>query len=104
MILSLLLDHYLLFHPDQQAQLENKLPAYTVGSLLEKIKVQSFLESIRNLLTDGNSLDRLQFLSDSIEQFFVPAPSKKHMAYRDMGRLESTPSLKYRARICSSYV
>jgi hypothetical protein len=32
-ILSLLVDHCLFFHPDQQAQLNNNLPAYTVGSL-----------------------------------------------------------------------
>jgi hypothetical protein len=32
-ILSLLVDHSLFVHPDQQAQLKNNLPAYTVGSL-----------------------------------------------------------------------
>jgi hypothetical protein len=31
LILSLLLDHALLLHPEQKANLENKLPAYTVG-------------------------------------------------------------------------
>ena len=30
-ILSLLVDHGLFFHPDQHAQLKNNLPAYTVG-------------------------------------------------------------------------
>ena len=32
-ILSLLVDHSLFLHPDQQRQLKNNLPAYTVGSL-----------------------------------------------------------------------
>jgi len=32
-ILSLLVDHALFVHPDQEAQLKNNLPAYTVGSL-----------------------------------------------------------------------
>ena len=32
-ILSLLVDHSLFVHPDQQHQLKNNLPAYTVGSL-----------------------------------------------------------------------
>jgi len=32
-ILSLLVDHSLFVHPDQQDQLKNNLPAYTVGSL-----------------------------------------------------------------------
>jgi hypothetical protein len=33
LILSLLFDHCLLLHPEQTARIENKLPAYTVGSL-----------------------------------------------------------------------
>jgi len=33
LILSLLLDHCLLLHPEQTTRIENKLPAYTVGSL-----------------------------------------------------------------------
>ena len=35
-ILSLLVDHGLFFHPDQHAQLKHHLPAYTVGSLRSK--------------------------------------------------------------------
>ena len=34
LILSLLLDHWHRIHPNQKVRLENKLPAYTVGSLL----------------------------------------------------------------------
>ena len=37
-ILSLLVDHSLFLHPDQQRQLKNNLPAYTVGSLRAKCK------------------------------------------------------------------
>lgn len=36
LILSLLLDHCLLTHPQQLARLKNKLPASTVGSLINK--------------------------------------------------------------------
>jgi hypothetical protein len=41
--LSLLLDLCLLLHPRQLARVENKLPAYTVGSLLRMIQMESLL-------------------------------------------------------------
>ena len=41
LILSLLVDHCLLLHPDQLAQLEQQQPAYTVSSLISRIKVDS---------------------------------------------------------------
>ena len=40
-ILSLLLDHALLLHPEQTVRLENKLPAYTVGSLQRLSQVET---------------------------------------------------------------
>ena len=39
-ILSLLVDHSLFVHPDQQHQLQNNLPAYTVGSLRAHVQVE----------------------------------------------------------------
>jgi hypothetical protein len=41
LILSLLVDHCLLLHPAQLAQLNHRQPAYTVGSLIHRIKVDS---------------------------------------------------------------
>ena len=38
-ILSLLVEHALLVHPDQHAQLPHNLPAYTVGSLRAHVQV-----------------------------------------------------------------
>ncbi|MFI3179472.1 MAG: transposase, partial [Methylococcaceae bacterium] len=40
LILSLLFDHCLLLHPEQMARIENKLPAYTVGSLQRKSQME----------------------------------------------------------------
>src|SRR3989442_14749513 len=48
-ILSLLVDHSLFVHPDQQAQLKNNLPAYTVGSLQAKVQVACLGEGIDDL-------------------------------------------------------
>jgi len=44
LILSLLLDHALLLHPEQRARLENNLPACTVGSLRRFSQGEALLE------------------------------------------------------------
>lgn len=97
LILSLLVDHCLLLHPDQLAQLEQQQPAYTVGSLISRIKVDSLLAVIRDLLATDHPEQRLAQLADTLAQQFALVPSEKHMAGRDLGRLEPTPSLKYKA-------
>ena len=97
LILSLLVDHCLLLHPDQQARLEQQQPAYTVGSLINRIKVDSLLAVIRELLMTEHPEQRLAQLADTLVQQFALAPSEKHLAGRDLGRLEPTPSLKYKA-------
>ncbi len=102
LILSLLLDHCLLFHPQQLARLQNKLPAYTVGSLRDRSKVECLLEFIRDLLSAPDPQEKLTLLTEAIEKVFQLAPSKKHMIGRDIGRLEPTPSLKHRAKACAS--
>jgi hypothetical protein len=49
LILSLLLDHCLLLHPEQTTRIENKLPAYTVGSLQRLAQMDALLEFITSL-------------------------------------------------------
>lgn len=104
LILSLLLDHCLLLHPEQKFCLENKLPASTVGSLQRKIQVESLLTFIRNLLFTPNPEEKLDILSEKVEEIFQLAPSSKHMNNRDLGRLEATPSLQHRAKIAAATV
>lgn len=97
LILSLLVDHSLFFHSDQLALLENKLPACTVGSLIGKIKVECFLDFIRKIVSDKDPERKLNTLAEVLKNNIVKIfPSSKHMANRDLGRLEPTESLKYR--------
>ena len=97
LILSLLTDHCLFFHPDQLACIENNLPACTVGSLVEKIKVECLLVFIGNIISDENPVKKLNQLSKAIkDNVIILKPSSKHMANKNLGRLESTPSLKYK--------
>jgi len=96
LILSLLFDHCLLLHPEQTARIKNKLPAYTVGSLQRKSQMDVLLEFIKTLLDHKNPAEKLKELAVLIDEVFQLMPSGKHMSGRDLGRLESTASLRYR--------
>lgn len=98
LILSLLLDHCLLLHPEQTTRLENKLPASTTGSLIEKVKVENLLQFIRGILNAEEPQQKLKLLAEKVEEAFELAPSKKHMVNRNLGRMEPTPALKYRVK------
>ena len=96
LILNLLLDHCLLLHPEQTARIENKLPAYTVGSLQRKSQMDVLLEFIKTLLEHENPADKLKELAELVDDIFQLMPSGKHMVGRDLGYLEPTASLRYR--------
>jgi hypothetical protein len=97
-ILSLLVDHSLFVHPDQQVQLTNNLPAYTVGSLRANVQVMCLVDVIADLVSSENPHDQLKRFSQALHAVFAFNRSKKHMIQRQLGRLEPTPLLKYRAR------
>ena len=96
LILSLLLDHCLLLHPEQTARIENKLPAYIVGSLQRKSQMDVLLEFIKTLLEHESPADKLKELAGLIDDVFQLMPSDKHMVGRDLGCLEPAASLRYR--------
>ena len=96
-ILSLLVDHCLLLHPEQIALIENKLPAATVGSLRDKERATAIIESIESLVSDKKSSEIIRHLKNSIADVIPLRKSSKHMSGRDLGRLKPTASLKYRA-------
>jgi hypothetical protein len=96
LILSLLCDLCLFFHPGQLTRIENKLPVFTVGSLIESIKAECITEFVKELLNSDNPHDKISVLSENLKKLFCPAPSKKHLIDKVPGRLEPTPSLKYK--------
>ncbi len=97
LILSLLADHCLLLHPAQLARLENNLPACTVGSLTEKIKVESLISVIEKIVTSDEPARRFQeFAKLLAENVAMLYPSKKHLVGKNIGNLAPSPSLKYR--------
>lgn len=97
LILSLLLDLCLLLHPEQLARVEDKLPAYTVGSLQRRTQMETVLAYVQQLLQEANPAKKLTQLGELVKEVLALRPSEKHMSGRDLGRLESTASLRYRA-------
>ena len=97
-ILSLLCDHCLLRHPEQLARIERKQPALTVGSLCETIKLESLLDCLWHIASSDDPVTHFQHLATHAKAVFTPRESSKHMVGRDLGRLEPTPSLVYRAQ------
>lgn len=97
--LSLLCDHCLLLHPEQAARLEHNLPACTVGSLCEVIKLESLMNSLWAVVSSEEPVQAFQQLATRVKEVFTLRDSTKHMVGRDLGRLEPTPSLQYHARI-----
>jgi hypothetical protein len=100
--LSLWVDHCLLQHPAQRARLNDRLPAVTVGSLIERIKVDRLLDVFRHVLEAANPQQRLQQLGDALAACFDLKPAEKHRVGRNLGRMEPTPALKYRAAACAA--
>jgi hypothetical protein len=96
-ILSLLVDHSLFVHPDQQAQLKHNLPAYTVGSLRANVQVECLVDVIDDLISSDNPQEKLKRFTQALHEVFAFGRSKKHMIQRQLGRLEPTPYLQYRA-------
>jgi len=99
LVLSLLCDLALFLHPSQEACIENKRPAFTVGSLLRKARTQALLLFLKTLVACEEGHRKLEQLAQKIEEVFELKPSTKHMSGRKLGRMEPTPSLKRRAAV-----
>ena len=95
--LSLLCDHALILHPEQLTRLDDQQPACTVGSLRDHCKSEAFLDCVRQILAADDPAGQFEQLAETLKTLFPLAPSSKHMSGRDLGRLEPTPSLRYRA-------
>ncbi|MBF0415045.1 MAG: hypothetical protein HQL79_04665 [Magnetococcales bacterium] len=86
-----------MLHPDQLARLKQNKPAFTVGSLIKAIKIESLLTTIRIVLAADDPDQKLAETAEQFAELFPLETSEKHMAGRDLGRQEPTPSLKYQA-------
>ena len=100
--MSLLSDYALLLHPEQSARIKGNLPACTVGSLKRKSQMDALIGVIRGIVDADDPHKKLDEIVAVAKQLFPLRDSSKHMNGRELGRLEPTPSLKYRAEACTT--
>lgn len=79
LIISLLSDHALHFHKDQLTLYENKEPAATVGSLREKVMMESLTAFIEQIVTSPDPKALFEEFSTKIAEVFDLRGSIKHM-------------------------
>lgn len=71
-----------------------------MGSLQERVKVESLIQVIQEVISSNNRQEMLKDLIERAKEIFQLSDSKKHMINREWGDCESTPSLKWRTSYC----
>lgn len=97
-ILSLLCDHLWLLHPAQSVRLKNNQPGLPVGCLIERLKAEALVDTIKEVVASNDPESALESLTKALGDVMPTRESSKHMAARDLGKQESTASLKYHAQ------
>lgn len=82
--LSLLCDHALLVHKEQELLFKNQESAATVGSLRERIMMESLVSFIETVVQEGNPKEILAKLSAQILDNFKLNSSDKHLRHSEM--------------------
>lgn len=89
LLISLLSDHALHFHQDQEDLNKNNGPAATMGSLREKVMMESLTAFIEEIITSDDPQGMFEKYADKIFQLFQLKTSVKHMRDVDMRALET---------------
>ena len=84
MTLSLLCDHVLHFHQDQIALFEERAPAATVGSLRQKVILESLITFIENIINSDNPKKMFDEYTEKLSELFELRASIKHMRNSDV--------------------
>jgi hypothetical protein len=98
LILSLLCDHLLLQHPEQSIRLKNKQPGLPVGCVIERLKVERLINTIKDVVESEDPSNAFLALTTALTDCLPTRESSKHMAGRDLGRQEASDPLKYHAQ------
>ena len=96
MTLSLLCEHALLLHPQQSDRFKNKQPGMSTGCLIQHVKGEALLNTVIDIVNSVDPKESLEEFKQAIERVLPVYWSKKHMVGRDLGRMEASPSLKYK--------
>ncbi len=96
MTLSLLCEHALLLHPQQSARFKNKQPGISTGCLIQHVKGEALVNTVFDIVNSVDPKESLVEFKQAIDKIVPLYQSKKHMVGRDLGRMEASPSLKYK--------
>lgn len=99
--LSLLCDHLLLLHPLQSARLKNKQPGIPVGCLIEHINATALIDGVSHIVYAKEPKSEFAKFKTLLEQSLPDRSSSKHLSGLDLGRMGSTPALKYQKALDS---
>lgn len=88
LIISLLSDHALHFHRDQITLYKNNRPAATVGSLREKVMMESLTGFIEKIVTSDKSKTLFEEYIGKLAELFELKSSIKHMRNVAFGELQ----------------
>ena len=100
-ILSLLVDHALNTHPEQSALIKSELPASTVGTLIDHIKVEAFLETLREVLNTDSPKEKYEEMATALRSVHSLRVSKKHLFNLDMGQFAGKKYLAKRYEVAA---
>jgi len=98
LILSLLCEHLLLLHPEQSVRLKNKQPGMPAGCLIEHLKAEALVDTIKEVVASDDPENALEALTRAVKDTLPVRESSRHMAGRDLGKQEPTASLKSHAK------
>ena len=70
---------------------------HVAKSIRAHVQVECLVEVIDDLVSSDDPQEKLKRFTQALHEVFAFGRSKKHMIHRQLGRLEPTPSLKYRA-------
>lgn len=93
-LLSLLTDHALLMHPEQTNRIDAGLPAVTVGSLSNHIKVEAFIDSVEAIIESDSPKSAFEKLSKQMLNLYELRESKKHLVGYDMSNFKGRYGLE----------
>ena len=95
-ILSLLVDCFLVTHPAQIRQSRVGQPLWTAGSVVRRVQYDNILENIDRVFSSSDPQESLKALVSSVENVIQLRPSTKHMIGVEIDDLAPSPSLTLR--------
>lgn len=98
-ILSLLVDHFLLSHPIQLARVKTGVAAFTSGSLQRYLQARAILDSVAQILESPDPKKALRELFDTIEKWVEFRTSDKHMTGREFVTFTASKSLTQKFKL-----